>query len=90
VWGFDKAEGDDKGNGDGNNDDEDTFINVEYGHDDLEEADLMMTTTGADCNDDDEGTLVEWTMWSGGVILRSPLNVSPKCLEFAGLGVIND
>jgi hypothetical protein len=57
AWEFDKAHEDDKDNNRGNNNDDDAFVEVEYGHDDLEEADLMiMTSTAAerdDGNDDD-------------------------------------
>jgi hypothetical protein len=48
AWNFDEAYGDDEDGDRGNNDDGDAFIDLEYGHDCLERADLMMTTTEAD------------------------------------------
>jgi hypothetical protein len=48
----DEVYGDDKG---GNNEDGNTVIDVEPGHDDSEEADLMMTITVADMDDRDDG-----------------------------------
>jgi hypothetical protein len=55
AWHFDEAYGDDEDDDSGTMDDDNAFIDVEYGHNDLEEADLMlMTTTAADSDDDDE------------------------------------
>jgi hypothetical protein len=63
AWDFDEVYGDDNSR---NNGDDDAFINPEYGHDDPEKADLMVTTTAAnrdDSNDDNEQTFVKWKMW---------------------------
>jgi hypothetical protein len=55
TWDFDEAYRDDEDDDSGTNDDDDAFIDVEYGHDDLEEADrMLMTTTAADSDDDNE------------------------------------
>jgi hypothetical protein len=73
AWDFNEAYEDDEDNDRGNNDDN-AFIDVEYGHDDLEDAGLMtMTTTSADMDNsdgDDEQTFMEWKLWSGGVASR--------------------
>jgi hypothetical protein len=44
---FDEECGDNEADDRRNDDDENTFIDVEYRHGDLEEADLMMMTTTA-------------------------------------------
>jgi hypothetical protein len=55
AWNFDEADGNDEADDRGNSDDEDALINGEYGHDDLEEADLiMMTSSAADRDDRDD------------------------------------
>jgi hypothetical protein len=74
AWDFDEAARDDEDDDRGNNDDDDAFTDAGYGHDDLEKAGPMMTTTIAadrdDSNDGDEPTLLEWKLWSGGIISR--------------------